>query len=173
MNNDDTYLELYRTHRPALIEYATPLVGDRMHAEDVVQEAFLRLAGLDRADTPGQHSVARPLAYLYRCVRNLSVDWNRRRRLEADCRDNGAMALMGPAPTTPPEQQAGRDETLRRVTMLVDDLPDDARTALRMHRVDGCTLQQIADRLDISVTTAHRLVKRAILHVTVGLAAND
>lgn len=42
MRDDDAKLRLYLAHRTALVEYATPIVGDRMRAEDVVQgEEFL------------------------------------------------------------------------------------------------------------------------------------
>jgi RNA polymerase sigma-70 factor (ECF subfamily) len=44
-----------------------------MDAEDVVQEAYFRLAALD-----GHNQVAQPVGYIYRIVRNLAVDLIRR-----------------------------------------------------------------------------------------------
>src|SRR3546814_11129897 len=56
-----------------LLDYASKIVGDRSHAEDVVQEAYLRF---DAATA--ERSIGEPLSYLFRIVRNLSLDLRRR-----------------------------------------------------------------------------------------------
>jgi len=42
MNAEGTRHRLYLQYRPALIEYAAPIVGSREAAEDVVQDAYIR-----------------------------------------------------------------------------------------------------------------------------------
>lgn len=64
-------VQLYLAHRGALVEYALPIVGDRMRADDVVQEAFIRFA-------PDKALIGQPLGYLYRIVRNLAYGFTRR-----------------------------------------------------------------------------------------------
>ena len=71
-------LELYLSHRTALVDYSAPIVGCRAQAEEVVQEAWLRFCG--QADSAAQPS--NPVGYLYRIVRNLSFDLLRRSTLE-------------------------------------------------------------------------------------------
>src|SRR3546814_11630905 len=65
-------LNLYLRHRAELIDYATPIVGDRALAEDVVQDAWLRFsdAGSHAAHT---RLIRPPLAYLYLLVRTLPL----------------------------------------------------------------------------------------------------
>ncbi|MNO09217.1 RNA polymerase sigma factor [compost metagenome] len=41
-------------------------------------------------------------------------------------------------------------------------MPDETRVIVEMYRFDGYTLQEIADRLDLSTATVHRLLKAAM-----------
>ena len=41
---------VYLRHRAELIDYATPIVGDRALAEDVVQDAWLRFSEVGSSD---------------------------------------------------------------------------------------------------------------------------
>lgn len=165
MQQDDDRLKLYLTHRSALVDYATPLMGgSRAQAEDVVQEAYFRfvppLAGA--APTAG---VDRPLAYLYRIVRNLAFDMLRRSGAEMR-RETQAMQLdAGLAAPAPDEEFQARDE-LRRAQAALAELPERTRRAFELHRFHDFTFQQVAETLGISVTSAHRLVRETVVHVT-------
>src|SRR5262245_10998703 len=70
MVDTETRHQVYFANRTALIAYATRIVGSRETAEDIVQEAFIRFAP---ANTGSESSGLSP-AYLYRIVRNLSLD---------------------------------------------------------------------------------------------------
>jgi RNA polymerase sigma factor (sigma-70 family) len=159
--HEDKRLRLFLAHWTALVEYATPIVGDRMRAEDVVQEAYMRFV-LPTAEAP---RVDNPAAYLYRIVRNLSHDF--RRRLSADSRRDEAhhvlLSTLPPAPS--PEEEALQRDELRRVEAALAELPANARRAFEMRRVGGYTLQEIADHLGVSVPTAGRWTQEALMHV--------
>ena len=64
---------LFTRRRGALVDYADGIVGSRAEAEDLVQEAWLRL---EKAGRRGR--LDQPLAYVYRIVRNLAFDVRRR-----------------------------------------------------------------------------------------------
>src|SRR5215218_8241881 len=70
--------ELYARHAGAAVGLAYLLTGDRHHAEDLAQEAFVRLAGRFRH----LRDVGAFEAYLRRTVVNLFTSQLRRRRLE-------------------------------------------------------------------------------------------
>src|SRR3546814_2652242 len=61
-------LNLYLRHRAELIDYATPIVGDRALAEDVVQDAWLRFSEAGSHDAKTR-LIRQPVGYLYRIVR--------------------------------------------------------------------------------------------------------
>jgi RNA polymerase sigma-70 factor (ECF subfamily) len=155
---DESRLDLYLLHRAALIEHAAPIVGSRHHAEDIVQEAFLRFAQVP-AD-----GMLQPASYLYRIVRNLAIDWTRRVAAERLV----AMREGTPADLAvdqrSPEQQAAFREELGIVTAALAELPERTRRAFALYRFEGRTLQEIADALGISVGSAHLMVRKALDH---------
>lgn len=167
MPQQRTASALYRTHRVALVDYAASIVGGRAPAEDVVQDAWLRIQHAER-----NRLLEEPLRYFYRVVRNLALDRTRVARRE-NCRNAEDMtpdlsAVLDDAPS-PEEAVLDRDE-LRRVIESMAELPERSRTALVMHRVDGCKLKEIAVHLGISVSLAHALVAEAMRHCSRAVA---
>lgn len=155
---DQSKLDLYLAHRSALIEYARPILGCRAQAEDVVQEAFLRFDGVG-----ADRRIDEPVGFLFRIVRNLALDLVRRVGREGKVLSADGLpevAEDGPSPET----HAIHRDQLRVVLAALDELPDRTRHAVRMHRLEGLTLAQIATRLDISVGLAHSLVCDGIAH---------
>lgn len=167
MQRDVPPLDLFLAHRTALLDYATPIVGCRARAEDVVQEAFLRFTQTSN----GGEAIGQPVAYLYRIVRNLAIDVTRRLANET-LRDGASLeAIVSPAPS--PERTAiGRDE-LRQVAEALDELPERTRRAFEMHRLSGHTFREIARTLGISVGLAHQLVRDALTHCAERLTDDD
>lgn len=162
-------LLLFWTHRDQLVDYAAPIVGCRSRAEDVVQDAYLRFAPARAADD----GLGRPLSYLYRIVRNLALDTVRRRRVEERQEQDGGVWWMLPAEQADPE----REFLLRRDVTIVSQglaaLPEDMRLAVEMHRFEGHTLEEIAQRLGVSVPTAHRLVHQGLTRLAARLVPTD
>jgi RNA polymerase sigma factor (sigma-70 family) len=158
----DPTLALYLEHRGSLVNYANGIVRDRAGAEDVVQEAWLRFSAATGADRAGAE-IGQPVAYLYRIVRNLALDWVTR---AADASRASAVTAIEQIPhETPSAEQVlfYRDE-LRVLADALGELPERTQLAFRLYRLEGRTLQQVADRLGVSVVRAHQLVKDAVLH---------
>ncbi|WP_422367406.1 RNA polymerase sigma factor [Pelagibius sp.] len=160
LGQHSTALGLFATHRAALIDYASGIVGSRAQAEELVQEAFLRFAAAK--DRP---PVERPAAYLYRIVRNLAIDWIRQRtREERRQTEEPAWWMLPDLPRTPEQEMLYRRD-LDRIAAALAELSPEARLAVEMHRFDGYTLSEIAARLNTSVPTAHRLVRGALVKI--------
>lgn len=166
--NDPRTLDLYLTFRSTLVDYATPIVGDRAGAEDVVQDAYLRL---DLAAEPALAAES-PVGYLFRIVRNLALDRVRRRGMEARHQD-AAASRSAVADTRTPEDVIRWQADLRTAGEALAAMPDPMRRAFVMHRLDGRRLQDIADALDVSVATAHRLVRQAVVRLAVAVDPQD
>jgi RNA polymerase sigma-70 factor (ECF subfamily) len=168
VQHDDAKLRLYLTHRAALVEYATPIVGDRMRAEDVVQEAFIRFAPA-KVSSPDA-VIGPPLGYLYRIVRNLAYDFTRRRAAEQRHSVEAPSWWMVPATPRTPEQELSHQQDLEQIEAVLAELSPQVRQAVEMHRLGGYTLQEIADQLGVSLNTAHRWVREAVVKVAVRLS---
>ena len=154
-------LQLYQTHRAALVSYANGITGSRAHAEDVVQEAWLKIEQAERG-----RPLERPLSYLYRIVRNLALDGGRQRMVEeryvqGDA-DQAASAI--PEGRRSAEDALIAQEDLQRVLTALAELPERTRIAVEMHRFGGCKLREIAEHLGISLSMAHHLIKDGVRH---------
>ncbi len=164
----ETRHDVYIANRTALIAYATRILGSRETAEDIVQDAFLRFAP---ANT-NNGSPTQTLAYLYKIVRNLSFDFLKRQKLENREQQNEPPYWSIPNEVPTPEDFVAVTDEIRRISEILDDLPVEVRVALEMHRFGGYTLEEIAAHLDISVATAHRHVRTAMMRVATILVAN-
>ena len=161
VRHERNILAIYMAHRGALVNYAHGFVGDLAHAEDVVQEAWLRYrtAAIRR-------TLDEPVGYLYRIVRNLAIDSYRRRQREqrviepATQKSNETTADDAPSPEA---AAVARDE-LHLLMEAMAELPERTRIALEMRRFGGCKLKEIAAHLGISVTVAHDIIAEGLAH---------
>lgn len=152
----DARYEMYVKARKALVDYATPIAGSRDDAEDIVQDAFLRFV------PQNETKPLPPKAYLFRIVRNLSFNLRRRRKLETaeETDDIPWWAMPQGRPT--PEAELLLQQQVIMVARAIEQLPDRERAVMEMYRFQKMTLQEIADRLGVSVPTAHRLLNAAM-----------
>lgn len=146
----------YLTYRLALVNYVTPIIGSRADAEDIVQEVFLRFQPR-KAGITGS-----PRAYLFKIAYNLAIDWTRRRKLETNLNSEDLPPWAGPRETGTPEKDALVAEDLRRISAYLESCPPEFRLALEMYRFGGHTMEQIAERLGVSVATVHRMLRKTM-----------
>ncbi len=165
----DSTLILYMEHRDELLSYANRIVRDRAGAEDVVQEAWLKFSA-----RVGQGvEIAQPLNYLYTIVRNLALDWTgRSSRIATQAISDSVLENVASEAPSAENVLYFRDE-LRMLESIVSELPERTQIAFRMYRVERRTLQEVADRLGVSVVRVHKLVKDAVLHCTLRLSGPE
>lgn len=146
-----TVAELFASEESAVLGFAIGLVGRRSVAEEVVQEAFLRLHQL-------WDQVENPRAWLYRCVRNLALNHIRDHAREAP--------LDGPeepGEDQPPDVAVGRLEAVGMVRLLLAELSPEDRTLIHLKYHDDLKYQDISSRTGLSVSNVgyklHHLLK--------------
>jgi RNA polymerase sigma factor (sigma-70 family) len=142
-------------HHSDLVMYARRVLGDRSDtAEDIVQEAYLRLLGLAASDEAP--SSARP--WLFRVVRNLAIDERRgaarRGTPVAEVGALGAVAAVDTAALV--EQREEISEAFRELAAL----PPRERRALEMDQA-GAGAQEIASELGTTPNAVHQALFRA------------
>ncbi len=140
---------------PDLVRMLVRLVGDRDVAEDLAQEAGLRLIRTARSEP-----VLEPRAFLFHAAANLARDHLRRCLTRA----NGLEEIEYRQPTSDigADQVAAMREELALVSRAVADLPRQPRTVLVMARVEGLSHKQIAQRLGIAPKTVENHLGRAL-----------
>jgi len=142
--------DLYERHADDARRLAYLLTGDRALAEDLVQDAFVRLAGrLVHLRDPQAFP-----AYLRRTVVNLSRMHHRRRRVERGYLDRFREA---PGVHDPPDL-ATRD-TLREALL---GLPERQRTAIVLRYYLDLPEGEAADLLGCRPATVRSLISRGV-----------
>ena len=150
--------ELFRRFYPRLVPVAERLLGDRAEAEDIVQEAFLRLArpAAGGADGLLDHPDEAIGAWLRRVVLNLGINRLRDRRraderlVRAGRLDGMLDPERGPAHEDGPSQALLRAESRAEVRAALARLPDRQRDCLLLRHA-GHAYAEIAETLGIPI----------------------
>ena len=157
---DQVAAQLFRTRYADLVGLARLLVDDTDTAEEVVQEAFVRLY----ASWPRLRDRHRAEAYLRSSVWNLARDRLRRRRTvrwhESTARAEGDR--LGTRPVTGPADSLLGDERRRTVAAALDRLPRRQRECLVLRYWQDLSERDIAATLGISAGSVKRHVHRAM-----------
>jgi len=157
-----TYIKVLETHRDQVYRYALFSLRQAEDAEDVTQEAFLRL-WRSGSDLPPD----RCGPWLMRVVRNLCVDWARRRQSQ---RRNFGQPDTEAVDRLPANEEGDHapdgglsNLTERQADLLaaLDTLTPQAREVVLMHYFQGLKLREIAQILDRKVSSVKVQVHRA------------
>lgn len=146
--------------RPRAVKFAAGMLADRTRAEELVQEALLRLHAARGRYEPAPESVRR---YAFRVLSNLCLDELRRRKI-------GGQALEGAAELSrqragrvrsAPDEELARSERRAAVAGALERLPQRERAALLLRELGGQSYAQIAEELETSVSDVNNLIHRA------------
>ena len=149
---------------PRALGHAARVLGDRAEAEDVAQEAMMRLW---RAATDWrQDGGAEPATWLYRVVANLCIDRLRRGgRLDPlgdpDLAADGAPGVV--ARMVQADRMAALDAALA-------SLPERQRQAVVLRHIEGLSNPEIAAILDVGVEAVESLTARGKRALAAALA---
>lgn len=153
---------------PRVLGYAARLLGDRTEAEDVAQEAMIRLWRIAPDWRSGEAKVT---SWLYRVVTNLCTDRQRsRRRRAADALDDVAEPADGA-----PGVVAGMIEADRMAALqaALATLPDRQRQAVVLRHIEGLTNPEIAQVMEIGVEAVESLTARGKRALQAALAGRQ
>lgn len=152
---------------PMALSLARRLLGDPAEAEDVTQEAMLRLWKIAPDWDPDR---ARVSTWLYRVVVNLCTDRRRRRRPEP--MDVLPDLADGALPAVAQMQVQARVDALQAA---LAELPERQRIAVVLRDIDGLANPEIATILGISVEAVESLAARGrrALRETLGVRRSE
>jgi RNA polymerase sigma-70 factor (ECF subfamily) len=142
---------LSRRHLPAMLGLARRILGSAAEAEDVAQEAFIRVW----THAPRWQPLAQFRTWLTRVVVNLCID---RKRRAAWLGSEAAGDIVDPAPGA--AEKAEKDERERMLVAAIDKLPARQRSAIALTYGEGMSNAQVADVLGTSVSAVETLLVR-------------
>jgi RNA polymerase sigma factor (sigma-70 family) len=138
---------IYDQYKLDLLKLAIILTGDLHHAEDVVQDVFLKLAGsYDRISADGNLK-----NFLITCLVNRIRTLHRDRGRQQAAQFDRPAAERGPA--SPPEQWAIVNERMQRLSAAMAELPLEQREVVTLRFEGGMGFRQIAGIQKASINT--------------------
>lgn len=128
-------------------------------AEDVLQDAFLRLSQLD---VSRMLEIKKPEGYLFQVVRNISID-HKRKLIKESTRFSDSFIYIDIVDTAQtPEQLLTEQSTLSVVNASLTKLPERTRNIFELYRQGELNQKAIAEKYNISPTLVNFLIKEAI-----------
>ncbi len=143
----ESFMDEVKAVRPTLQSVAREILGSDEEAEDVVQDAMLRLWQLRDEPIRNVRGFARVV------VRNLSLSKVRQRRVTVDI----ARADVA----NDDESESAKNEQIDRMMKLVDALPTMQQTVLRMRHMQEMTMADIASLIGTSEAAVRQSLSRA------------
>ncbi len=151
----DAFDALVRAHSAAVYRVALRLLGDPADAEDAAQDTFLQ-AWRSLSRFRGQSSFS---TWTYRIVTNRCLNLLRARRETAE------LDQAAPSSAPGPEQVVVARSEFLVLRRAIDDLTPGQRAALVLREFEGCTYEEIAEILDLSVPAVKSRLHRARVEV--------
>lgn len=137
---------------PRVIGYAARLLKDRAEAEDVAQDAMMRLWKIAPDWRTGEAKVT---TWLYRVVTNLCTDRLRKKR------SSGLDEIAEPEDGKPSQEAVlMQKQRVAALDAALDTLPERQKEAVVLRHIEGLSNPEIAQVLDIGVEAVESLTAR-------------
>ncbi len=159
--DNEAFDVLIRRHQSLVYCLATRLTGNQTTAEDIAQDAFLRVY-----QSAGRYSpTAKFTTWLYKIVYNLCIDHIRRPR-HLTISDESFDGFS--ADTTVTGELEAR-EISEKIHNAIEQLPDRQKQAVIMHRFGGLSHSQIAEIIGTTNAAVESLLVRAYAELRIKL----
>jgi RNA polymerase sigma-70 factor (ECF subfamily) len=165
----ETIEELFEALESPLMSYALRLSGGLCTAEDLVQEAFMKLQA-------HFSEVREPRRWLYRTVHNLALNQHRQARkivaLRADTPEAAPGAGEAADPRPLPDEQLVRMEGIGLVRLTLESLDARSQELIRLKFTENLSYKEIGERTGLKAGHVGYILHCALKSMAVELARN-
>ncbi|WP_326540894.1 sigma-70 family RNA polymerase sigma factor [Pseudorhodoferax sp.] len=158
MNPQQPLIQFYQQHHGWLRSWLLRRLGHAGDAADFAHDTYVRVIESRTA----LQDIREPRAFLTTVARRVMVSHLRRREVERAYLD--ALAHLPETLAPSPEERALALEALLEIDRILDGLPPKVRTAFLWAQLDGLSYAEIAERLDVSLSSVKQYMARAIRH---------
>ncbi|MDR2226142.1 RNA polymerase sigma factor [Providencia rettgeri] len=155
--SDSELQRLFARHSSSLCRYLNMYLKDHSLSMDIVQESFVRMAELMKHSTIQDFD-----AYLYRVAKNLMIDHFREQKARPSMAISDEQWQEIPAQAKSLEATAIREQQLSQIQTIIQTLPERTQAIFRLHREEGLTQTEVAQLLDISLSTVEKHLANAL-----------
>jgi RNA polymerase sigma-70 factor (family 1) len=149
------FTSVFHKYAKSLRNFLYYKYGDEAAAEDIVQEAYIKLW-----QNCSQVSLDKAKSYLYTVANNLSLNRVAHQKVKLN------YAIQNVQKTTTiesPEYIVEEEQFKSKLLEAIDSLNETQRVAFLMHRIDGKKYAEIAEELHISVKAVEKRIHLALI----------
>lgn len=151
---DDTYKDLFELHSKSLRNFIYYKCGDIQQAEDIVQDAFIKLW-----DNCSKIVFEKAKSFLYTVARNNFLNEVAHKKIVLQHQTNYKKDSTNESPEFLLEEK----QFLERLQAVIADLPEKQREVFLLSRIDKKKYAEIAEMLDISVKAVEKRMSQALI----------
>jgi len=158
-SDKNAFDKLFRAFYEPLVRFAFRYVKQKASAADIVQDAFIKLWH-KRETLDAELSIK---AYLYKIVRNLSLNHIRNRSFE----QTGLEIIDFPADDDSDDNNQKNADSFRLnlLKKWISELPDRQREAIKLSRFEGLDHDEIAEVMNVSKRTVNNHIVQAMKNI--------
>ena len=155
-------------HEAAVRAWLKRWTGRDQDIDDVIQEAYCRLAAMDDVAHVGNGR-----AYLFQTTRNIVLEQLRRSKIVRidNVTDMGSLSIVDEAP--PLDRIVAGARELQRVERLIERLPLTCRRVFIMRRIHGVSQREIARMLGVTQAAVESQAARGLKLIVKALEGDD
>ncbi len=161
----ETFAEVYRQYFPLLYATAFKYLGDKVQAEEVIQDVFLRIW---EKDFQLEHPAALK-SYLFRAVINRVMNHFQREKMQRHHHETLQNLQEESYLCNFIEEQELREN----IHKAIEALPAQCKRIFKLSRFEGLRNQQIAEQLNLSVKTVENQMTIALRQLRNSLLNDD
>jgi RNA polymerase sigma factor (sigma-70 family) len=161
----ETMEQLFAALESSLLSYALRLTQEVSAAEDLVQEAFMKLQAQFK-------EVREPRRWLYRTVHNLALNQQRQARKIVPLEPGSPDAVETADPRPLPDEQIIRSEGIGLVRLTLETLDERSREVIRLKFTENLSYKEISERTGLKAGHVGYLLHHALKDMADELARN-
>tara|TARA_A100001037_G_C14997787_1_gene565553 strand:+ start:137 stop:676 length:540 start_codon:yes stop_codon:yes gene_type:complete len=155
--------EVLRQCESPLLAYAMKMVQDGEQAQEIVQEAFVRLHA-------SYSEVGLPRPWLYRTVFNLAMTHHRERKKVVPVGFSPEETPGAEKTNTPaPDERMVRMEAVAQTRACVEELDDRSQQLVRLRFEDGLSYKEMSERTGLTVTNVGYILHKSLKKLAASL----
>ncbi|WP_167615463.1 RNA polymerase sigma factor SigZ [Maribellus sediminis] len=147
---NDEINHIWKEHHDQLLDFIRKRTKDPVEAEDILQEVFLKI--LDKIDSLKDSEKLK--SWMYQIARNTIIDHFRLQKKE----DKQLHYVTSEGDE--PEDNSSMKEAESWIGLYIDGLPENYKEAVVLSELNGLSIGEVAEKLNISYTNARARVHR-------------
>lgn len=155
--NEQVFDKFFKSNAKLLRNYIYYKFGDLEQAEDIVQDAFIKLW-----NNCSKVSIDKAKSYVYTIATNLGISSTRHQKVKFKYRDYITQRQTDVNHESP-EFIALEKEYMEKLKSAIADLPERQREVFLLSRIDKKTYKEIAELSNVSVKAIEKLMHKALL----------